>query len=95
MRSPTAKQVFASWEGVDTDSAGLHPSAAVVLSPEQIKWADVIIVMEPRHRTQLSKNYRKHLKGKRVICIDVPDKYRFMDPALVSLLEAKAGPFLR
>lgn len=94
-RSPTAEQVFASWRGVETDSAGLHASAAVVLSPEQIEWADVIFVMERRHRTQLSKRYRKHLKGKRVICLDLPDKFAFMDPALVSLLESKVGPFLR
>ncbi len=94
-RSPTAEQVFAAWRGVETDSAGLHASAAVVLSPEQIEWADVIFVMERRHRAQLSKGYRKHLKGKRVICLDVPDKFAFMDPALVSLLESKVGPFLR
>jgi predicted protein tyrosine phosphatase len=95
MRSPTAEQVFAAWEGVETDSAGLHTSARVVLSPEQIEWADLIVVMEPRHRSQLSKAYSRHLKNKRVVCIDVPDKYPFMDPALASLLEAKVGPFLR
>ena len=95
MRSPTAEQVFASWDGVETDSAGLHESAVVVLAPEQIEWADLIIVMEERHRTLLSRTYRKHLKGKRIICIDVPDKYPFMDPALVALLEAKVGVFLR
>jgi predicted protein tyrosine phosphatase len=95
MRSPTAEQVFAAWPGVETDSAGLHSSAALVLSPEQIQWADIIFVMEPRHREALSKGYRKHLKGKRIICIDVPDKFPFMDPALVSLLEGKVGPYLR
>lgn len=95
MRSPTAEQVFASWPNVETDSAGLHSSAAVVLSSEQIAWADVIFVMEHRHRTLLSKNYRAHLNGKRVICLDIPDRFPFMDPALVSLLETKVEPFLR
>ncbi len=95
MRSPTAEQVFATWPGVETDSAGLHPSAKVVLSPEQIEWADLIVVMETGHRAQLSKSYRAHLKGKRVVCVDVPDKYAFMDPILVSELEAKVGPLVR
>ena len=95
MRSPTAEQVFASWPGVETDSAGLHSSAKVLLSREQIAWADLIVVMEQRHRTQLSKGYRAHLKGKRVVCIDVPDKFAFMDPTLVAQLEAKVGPYLR
>ncbi len=95
MRSPTAVQVFASWPNVETDSAGLHASAAVVLSSEQISWADVIFVMEHKHRTLLSKNYGAHLNGKRVIFLYIPDKFPFMDPALVSLLETKVEPFLR
>jgi len=27
--------------------------------------------------------------------LDIPDNHKFMDPDLVKLLEAKAGPFLR
>jgi predicted protein tyrosine phosphatase len=65
MRSPTAEQVFATWPGVETDSASLHSSAAVVLSPEQIEWAELIVIMEERHRALLTTGYRKHLKGKR------------------------------
>ncbi|HVV34505.1 MAG TPA: low molecular weight protein tyrosine phosphatase family protein [Vitreimonas sp.] len=95
MRSPTAEQVFASWPGIETDSAGLHSSAHVVLSPEQIEWADLIVVMEARHRAMLSKDYGSHPKNKRIICADVPDKYPFMDPALVALLKAKVGPHLK
>ena len=95
MRSPTAEQIFASWPGVETDSAGLHSSAKAVLSPEQIEWADLIVVMEKRHRKQLSEAYSRLLKGKRVACIDVPDKFTFMHPALIAQLEAKVGPLLR
>lgn len=80
---------------METDSAGLHSSAEVVLSPEQLDWADLVVVMERRHRHLLSRDYRVHLKDKRVVCIDVPDKYPFMDATLVSLLEAKVGPYLR
>lgn len=95
MRSPTAEQVFASWPGIETDSAGLHSSAEVVLSPDQIEWADLIVVMEQRHRTMLATHYGAYLKDKRVVCVDVPDKFPFMDANLVALLEAKVGPLLR
>jgi len=95
LRSPTAEQVFADWPNVETDSAGLSPSAITVLSTEQIDWATVIFVMEKAHRNKLSKRYRSSLNGKRVICLDIPDDYEFMDPALVRLLETKVGPFLR
>lgn len=95
LRSPTAEHVFSTWPGVETDSAGLLADADVPLSTEQIEWADIIFVMEKTHRTRLSKRFRKHLNGKRVICLDIPDNYEYMDPALVTLLEAKAGQFLR
>ncbi len=95
LRSPTAETIFASWPDIETDSAGLNNDADVPLSPEQLEWADIVFVMEKAHRSKLSKRYRKYLKGKRVICLDIPDNYKFMDPDLVKRLEAKAGPFLR
>jgi predicted protein tyrosine phosphatase len=95
LRSPTAAEMFASWPNVETDSAGLNNDADVPLSPEQLDWADIIFVMEKTHRTKLSRRFRPHLNGKRVICLDIPDNYAFMDPVLVRLLETKAGRFLR
>lgn len=95
LRSPTAEQVFSTWLGVDTDSAGLGGDATVPLSPEQIEWATIIFVMEKAHRSRLASRFRRHLNGKRVICLDIPDDYEYMQPELVKLLIAKAGPFLR
>jgi predicted protein tyrosine phosphatase len=95
LRSPTAEQVFALWPNVETDSAGLGNDASVPLSSEQIEWATVIFVMEKAHRNRLSQRFRRHLNGKRVICLDIPDEYDYMQPELVRLLEAKVGGFLR
>jgi len=95
LRSPTAEHVFATWPDIATDSAGIGNHADVPLSPEQIAWADVIFVMEKVHRNRLAKRFRRHLNGKRVICLDIPDEYEYMQPELVRLLEAKVGPYLR
>ncbi len=95
LRSPTAEQVFSTWEGVETDSAGLSSGASQELSTEHIEWATMIFVMEKAHRNKLSKKFKQHLNGKRIICLDIPDEYEFMQPELVRLLESKAGPFLR
>jgi predicted protein tyrosine phosphatase len=80
LRSPTAEQVFSTWPGVETDSAALNHGAKALLSSEQIEWADIIFVMEKTHRSKLAKNFRRHLNGKRMICLDIPDDYEFMDP---------------
>jgi len=95
LRSPTAEHVFASWPDVETDSAGLGNDADVPLSTEQIAWANIIFVMEKAHRNRLSKSFRSHLNGKRVICLDIPDDYEYMQAELIRLLEIKAGKFLR
>jgi predicted protein tyrosine phosphatase len=51
--------------------------------------------MEKAHRNRLSSKFKRHLNGKRVVCLDIPDDYAYMQPELVRLLEAKAGRFLR
>lgn len=94
LRSPTAEQVFSTWPGIETDSAGISSGADVLLSSEQIAWADIIFVMEKTHRNKLNRKFRSSLNGKRVICLDIPDDYEFMDPMLVRILESRVGRFL-
>lgn len=94
LRSPTAEQVFSTWPGIETDSAGISNDADVPLSTEQVEWADIIFVMEKTHRNKLNRKFRSSLNGKRVICLDIPDDYELMDPVLVRMLETRAGRFL-
>jgi predicted protein tyrosine phosphatase len=95
LRSPTAEQIFSQWPGVECASAGLHDSAEEPVGGELIDWAEIVFVMEQTHKRRLSERFRRHLKGKRLVCLGILDKYAFMDPALVRLLEAKVGPYLR
>jgi len=95
LRSPTAERVFTAWPGVETDSAGLAPDAETPLAAGQVEWAGLIFVMEKSHKAKLTRRFARQLKGKRVICLDIPDDYDFMDSHLVRLLELKAGRFLR
>ena len=94
LRSPTAEHVFADWPGIETQSAGLGNEAGNPVSPELLAWADLIFVMEKAHRDKLSKKVRAHLRGKQVICLDIPDEYAYMDPVLVQLLRQKVPRFL-
>ena len=89
LRSPTAEQLFADWPGLEVASAGLNHDAVEPLTPEMVADADIIFVMEKAHRTKLSKRYKSSLKQARVICLDIPDDFDFMDPALIRLLQAK------
>ncbi|WP_295927771.1 low molecular weight protein tyrosine phosphatase family protein [uncultured Xanthomonas sp.] len=94
LRSPTAEQVFATWPGVDTASAGVDHDADTPITPELLEWADIVFVMEPAHRNKLSRRFKRHLGRARIVCLDIPDDYGYMDPALVQLLTAKVSRHL-
>jgi len=61
----------------------------------RVEWADIIFVMERAHRARLQRRFRAHLKRARVICLDIPDDYAFMQPELVALLEKTVAPHLK
>lgn len=88
LRSPTAEQVFSSRPDLEVASAD-NP-----LTSELVAWADVIVVMEKTHRAKVRKRFRASLNGKRLICLDIPDEFAFMDPALVTLLQTRLARYL-
>jgi predicted protein tyrosine phosphatase len=94
-RSPTAEQVFSEYDGLECSSAGLNHDAENPLTPELVEWAEIIFVMEREHKTKLSARFKEFLLGKRVICLDIPDKYQFMDQTLVGILKRKVGRHLQ
>ena len=94
LRSPTAEQVFATYPGIEVASAGLNHDAAVPVTPELLHWADLIFVMESSHRNKLTKRFRDHLNGQRVICLDIPDDFELMDPELIHVLQQRVPRFL-
>ena len=94
LRSPTAEQIFSTVPGVETDSAGLAPDADCPLSADQVEWAELIFVMEKRHRTQLAQRFKGHLAGKKVVCLDIADNYQFMQAELVALLGRRVAGYL-
>lgn len=89
LRSPTAEQVFSRRDDIEVASAGTNHDADSPLTAETVRWADIIVVMERSHRNKVQKRFRSDLNGKRVICLDIPDNYDFMDPGLVRLLKAR------
>jgi predicted protein tyrosine phosphatase len=93
LRSPTAEQVFATHPAMECSSAGTNNDADNPLTSELVEWADVIFVMEKAHRNKLTAKFRRQLVNKRVICLDIPDDYEFMDPSLVRLLKVKVHRF--
>lgn len=95
LRSPTAATIFAGEPGWKVDSAGLADDAETPLGREQVAWADLVVVMEAAHRRRLQARFGDLLKDTKVVCLDIPDRYDFMQPELIELLRRRVGPLLR
>src|SRR5690242_21802889 len=94
LRSPTAEQVFSRRGDLAVQSAGTNNDADNPLTSELVAWADIIFVMERSHRIKLQKRFRSTLKATRIVCLNIPDDYDFMEPELIRLLEVKVTRYL-
>lgn len=94
LRSPTAEAIFCDVDGWDVRSAGLNLGAEVYISTEDVEWADIIFVMEQRHKKKLRQGFRPQIKNQRVICLGIPDDYDFMDEALILILRNKVSIYM-
>jgi predicted protein tyrosine phosphatase len=95
LRSPTAETIFGNIEGFEVLSAGLNNDAEVPITSELVEWADTIFVMEKAQRNKLQKKFRKYIYNQRLICLDIPDDYEYMQPELVEILKQKIGNFFK
>jgi len=95
LRSPTAEAVYTEHDRVEAIGAGTNTDAATPVSGDLIEWADVILVMEKMHKNKITKKYRSLLKGKRLVVLDIPDSYEYMDPDLIQLLKRKVPSLIQ
>ncbi|WP_028579572.1 low molecular weight protein tyrosine phosphatase family protein [Desulfogranum japonicum] len=95
LRSPTAETIFSDKEGFDVLSAGLNNDAEIPLTKELVEWAETIFVMEKSQKNKLQKKFRKSLNKQRVICLDIPDDYEYMQPELVTIFNSKLDNFFK
>jgi len=51
--------------------------------------------MERVHQRKLTRKFGPHLKGRRIVCLNIPDDFHFMAPELVAVLETRVRPHLR
>ena len=93
-RSPTAEQLWRKHLGVHARSAGTSPHARHTVCGDDIRWADVILVTEEKHKSRLTAEFTRLLANKPIHVLDIPDEYKFMDPELVEMLEQSVNGIL-
>jgi predicted protein tyrosine phosphatase len=88
-RSLTAETIFKSQLAWEVRSAGTEESARIKVTAGHLGWADVIVVMEKRHKERLRQKYPEELAAKPCVCLFISDDYEFMDSNLVEILREK------
>jgi predicted protein tyrosine phosphatase len=93
-RSLTAEKVFSRQPGIDVKSAGTEPSARIKVTVQLLSWADIILVMEKEHKVKLCERFPDIIRDKELYVLDIPDKYRFMDPELIEELKIAVSAYI-
>ena len=88
-RSLTAERVFADVLVWDVRSAGTEEGARIKVTEGHLGWADVVVVMEKRHKERLRQKWPEAFTDKECVCLFIPDDYEFMEERLVALLREK------
>ncbi len=92
-RSPTAEQLYRLDPRLEVRSAGTRSGAKRRVSEADLGWADVVFAMDRGHKNWIAAQFR-HLELPRIVVLDIPDVYRYMDPLLQDALRASIDPEL-
>lgn len=93
-RSPTAETIYKNHHGIFVKSAGTEPSARIKINSKLIEWADIIFVMEKHHKQRISERFSDDTLSKRIIVLDIPDDYQYMDEELIDSIKRSVEPYL-
>jgi protein-tyrosine phosphatase len=95
MRSPTAEIIFKKYSSLEVKSAGTSEVARIKVTEKLLNWADIIFVMEKRHKEILQKKFQNVINDKNVIILDIPDNYAYMNKELIEILEDSVFPYIK
>ena len=86
-RSKTAEELFKG--KFKTKSAGLYNEKPI--TEKELSWADVIVVMEDKQRSEIAKRFPKQYMQKRILSLGIPDIYQFNQSKLIEILKSKVS----
>jgi len=93
-RSPTAEAIWRKHPLLSVRSAGTSSGARRKVSVEDLRWADVIFVMEEKHRARLLAEFTAIVEHKPLHVLGIVDEFKYMDPELVAQLKQSVSPLL-
>ena len=105
-RSPTAEMIYKDHSDLNVKSAGTEPSTgkeqsagseqstATELTAENINWSDLIFAMEDKHKQTMIEKFPFEIEQKKIVVLDIPDKYKYMDDELIQEIKIKVNKYI-
>src|SRR5436190_5620787 len=90
-RSVTAERIYRNDARVEVRSAGVRAGANRRVSEADLRWADVVFVMERDHKQWITMRFEGFTLPP-IDVLDIPDDFELMDPALVEMLHLMLDP---
>lgn len=97
-RSKTAEDFFAekhpefSIESAGTNIRMCQREGTNPITADILEWADLILVMENRHKKELT-HFSKEKYDYKIKILHIPDRYNYGQPELIELLQTKTARF--
>jgi protein-tyrosine phosphatase len=93
-RSATAETIYKNHPDHQVRSAGTEASARIKINAKLIIWADLIFVMEKKHKQRIVERFPEEIYEKEIITLDIPDDYQYMDEELIDEIRSKVDDYL-
>ncbi len=93
-RSRTAETIFKGSVIHNIKSAGTAEGARIKLTEKHLIWADIIFVMENKHRQIITQKFQSKLITHKIKVLDIPDEYQYMNEELILSLKTAVTPYL-
>lgn len=85
--------MYANDQRIVVRSVGTSPSAKRKITQADLQWADVLLCMEKKHLQLIQQQFNALVLPK-VVILDIPDEYEYMDPELITMLEREIEEIL-
>lgn len=85
-RSPTAVAMYKNDQRFTVASAGISEKSNHQINTKDVEWANLIVVFENKYKQYiLNKFVGQNLP--KIVCLDIPDEFEYMDVDLVELID--------
>jgi len=93
-RSRTAETIYKKNKNHQVKSAGTESSARIRVNEKLLRWADMVFVMEKKHKERLIDSFNEIISNKELYVLDILDEYQYMDAELIAEIKDIVSTYL-